>query len=204
MKAQHVEHAHRCDASAEKLRPLRQAGADEQPAVAAAANCELRRPGIALPDQPFGYCDEVVEDVLFVGLHPGLVPGGAVLAAATQANLREQAAHLHPDQVGYRKGRGEGNVEASIAIEVRWIVAITLEPTPVAQKDRHARSVFAWNEDLHGRIRRRVEVQPWRTKDGVLPSVKIVTVDHAWHREVGEKVEALAILTPSTEALHRA
>src|SRR5919199_2296952 len=115
MEAQHVEHAHRCDAGAEKLRPLRQAGADEQPTVAAATDCELRRPGIALPDQPFGYCDEVVEDVLFVGLHPGLVPGCAVLAAAAQVYLCEHAAHLHPDQAAYRKGRGEGNVEASIA-----------------------------------------------------------------------------------------
>ena len=46
--AQHVEHADRRQRSAEQIRPLRQHCADQQPAVAAAADRELRRRRVLL------------------------------------------------------------------------------------------------------------------------------------------------------------
>ena len=71
-------------ARAEEVGPLGQARADEQAAVAAAADRQAGRARVAVGDEPLGGGDEVVEHVLLVGLHPGLVPVLAVLAAAAQ------------------------------------------------------------------------------------------------------------------------
>ena len=50
--------------------------------------------GDLLGDQVLGRGDEVVEDVLLVAEHAGLVPGLAVLAAAAQVGHRVDAAAL--------------------------------------------------------------------------------------------------------------
>ena len=80
------------------------ARADEQAAVAAAADGELVGTGVFLGDQPFGGGDEIVEHVLLLCLRAGLVPLVAILAAAAQVGDRIDAAHLHPDErCGRRK-----------------------------------------------------------------------------------------------------
>ena len=62
--------------------------------------------GVVVGDEPLGGGDEVVEDVLFFQLDAGLVPGFAVLAAAAEAGLGVDAAHLHPEDVGGGEGGG--------------------------------------------------------------------------------------------------
>ena len=52
--------------------------------------------------------DEIVEDVLLVGLHAGLVPRTAVLPAAAQIGDRVDAAHLYPRRDDGRESRSNG------------------------------------------------------------------------------------------------
>src|SRR5437588_441618 len=53
-------------------------------AIAAAAVVEQRGRRIAMLDEPFCSRDEIVEDVLLVAQHPGLVPRFTLFAAAAQ------------------------------------------------------------------------------------------------------------------------
>ena len=81
--AQHVHHADGRQTCAEQFRTLRHDRADEQPAVAAAANSQPTRRRVAPVDQMLGGGDEVVEHVLLFQSHSGFVPLAAVFATAS-------------------------------------------------------------------------------------------------------------------------
>ena len=84
-------------ADPEELGALRDRGADEEAAVRAAADGRGARGDVHLSfDEVLGRGDEVVEDVLLLEEHPGLVPLLAVLAAAAQVRDRVDAAALEP------------------------------------------------------------------------------------------------------------
>ena len=51
MKSQHVHHADTRQTRTEQIRPLRHAGSDEQPAVAASLDRELLGPGVTVLDE---------------------------------------------------------------------------------------------------------------------------------------------------------
>ena len=114
------------DDRAEEVGTLEFAGADEQSAVAAAGDGEFGGRGVLVGDEPFGEGDEVVEDILLASAGAGIVPGFAVFAAAAEAGLRVDAAHLHPHDVGGRELGHEGDVEAAVGVEQRGCGAVEL------------------------------------------------------------------------------
>ena len=57
----HVEHRPMADNGAKQIGTLRQSGTDQQTAIACARNRELRRLRIAIRDQPFCACDEIID-----------------------------------------------------------------------------------------------------------------------------------------------
>ena len=86
--------------------------------------------GDTLVDQVFRSSDEIVEGVLLVQQHAALVPFLAVFAATTHIGDRVNAAHLHPGKPRYRKAGRQRNIEAAIAIQHGWRVAIDLDVRP--------------------------------------------------------------------------
>ena len=76
---------------------------------------------VLLRDEPLGRGDEVVEDVLLLLEHPGLVPGVAVLAAAAQVRQGVDAARLEPGEEGGAEARRLADVEAAVAVEERRV-----------------------------------------------------------------------------------
>src|SRR4051812_50117359 len=89
-----------------KVRPLRQRCSNQQSSVAAAEDRQLGRICVLLIHQPFGCSNEIVEDVLLFGEHPGLMPGFAEFTAATQVDLGGYAAMFGPyDRIGPELGR---------------------------------------------------------------------------------------------------
>src|SRR6185437_995111 len=92
--AQQVEYGDVRYRDGEQLRPLGEQRADQQATVRVAVD---RQPIVARPagrDQLLGNRDRVVEHVLLVRQPAGVVPGRAVLAAATQIGDYPDAAGL--------------------------------------------------------------------------------------------------------------
>src|SRR5262249_33457601 len=148
VKAQHVHYANGRQRGAEQIGSLREASADEQSAVAAAADGQLRRRRIFIGDQPFGGGDEIVKHVLLLRLCPGQVPLLTVFGPASQIGRRVNSAHPHPDQIRNRKRRRQRNAEAAIAVKQRRILAVELQALLVRDEHRHTRSIFAVVKDL--------------------------------------------------------
>src|SRR5215510_4732570 len=150
VEAQHVHHAHGRQRNFEKLGPLVQHRADQQPAVRPDLNRQFLRRRVFVGDQPFGGGDEIVEDVLFFQLHPGLVPLLAVFAAAAQVGGGVDEAVFEHRYAQRAERRGHRYVEPAIAVEQRRIIAVELQTFLVNQEHRHARAVLAVIEDLPG------------------------------------------------------
>ena len=113
--AQHIEQRIAAPDGAEEIGALGHGRAHEQAAVGAAADGEVLGRGVVVGDEVFGGGDEVVEDVLLVLEHGGLVPGLAVFVAAAQVGQREEAALLHPPGVFGIPAGEHGQIEAAVA-----------------------------------------------------------------------------------------
>ena len=81
------------------------AGADQQAAVAAAADRELRGEVYLFAISHSAAAMKSSNTFCLLQLHAGLVPVLAVFAAAAQVGHRVHAAHFHPDEVGRRRSR---------------------------------------------------------------------------------------------------
>ena len=63
----------------------------------AAKDRQLKWICVLLIDQPFGCANEIVEDVLLVGEHSGLMRGFAEFTSPTEVDLRRYATVLRPN-----------------------------------------------------------------------------------------------------------
>ena len=71
------------------------------------------------------------------------MPCFAVFAAAAEAGLGVDAAHLHPHDVGGRELGHERDVEAAVGVEEGWRGAVELESLFVGDEHGDAGAVFA-------------------------------------------------------------
>ena len=117
VEAQDVDVGEPAEDGAIEFGPLGERRADQQAAVAGAADAERGRAGVTLGDQPLRGGDEVVEDALLVGEHPGPVPRLAELAAAAQDGQRIDAAGLDPRRRERAERRPLAGVEAAVTEE---------------------------------------------------------------------------------------
>ena len=156
--AQHVHHADSREADGIEVRTLHLAGADQQAAVRTAADGQLVRRGVFFGHEILGRRDEVVEDVLLVFEHAGLVPRLAVLRTAAQVGLAIDAALL--DEEDRRRGEpgGEVDLETAVGIEQAGILAVTLQSLAISNEHRDFGAVLRGEEHLLGRELRRVEL----------------------------------------------
>ena len=96
----------------------------------------------------------------FLSTGAGLVPGLAVLAAAAQAGLGVDAAHLHPDDVGRGELGHEGDVEAAVPVEEGRRGAVEGETLFVGEEHGDVGAVLAGGEDLF-RLEERDRREVW-------------------------------------------
>ena len=105
MVSEHIHNAYCGQTHLVEVRTLRHAGSYEQTAVAATLDGEIVLRCIALIDEQFGCCNEVVEDVLLLQLRSCHMPFLAVLSATTQNCMHVNAPALHKgDVVGEEEG----------------------------------------------------------------------------------------------------
>ena len=177
--AHHVEQRIGADDRPEQVGPLVRDRADEEAAVAAAADGEVLRARVAGLDQVLGRGDEVVEDVLLVGEHPGLVPLLAELAAAAHVRQREDAAGPQPGGGEGREARRLAQVEAAVAGQQGRVPAVERHARPVHDEHRHAGAVLRGEPALRHPVGRRVHRQVGLGPDRLLARGHVVAVDGA-------------------------
>ena len=203
MIAQHVHYAHRRQRHCEKVRPLGHAGAHQQAAVRAARNGELFSRRIPFPYQIFGRSDEVVEHVLLVFEHACTVPLLAVLSSSAKIDLDVHAALLHEKYVRRAELRSERNVESSIAVQQRRIVAV--QPDVPAMRDEHGHplAVLAFKEYLFGDEILRV-VFEFRLPEQLRNACERIVAVNGRRREVrSQRIECFGMLVVGAEGRTR-
>ena len=127
-------------------------------------------------------------------MHPRLVPLLAVLAPAPQVWHRVHAPHLQPHEDAHGETRSETDVESAVAVEVRRVRAVELQPLAVRDEHGHPGAVLARVEDLRGLVARGVEVDLRRLEDARLAGLEVVPEDRRRILERGEGVEHLVVL----------
>ena len=201
--AQHIHHAHGGNRRAEQLGSLGHRRADQQAAVAAAPDSQPVRGCVTVVDQPLGRGQEIVEDVLLVRLHPGLVPAASVLAAPAQIRHGVQSAALHPDQIADRKTRGQRNVEPAVAVQNGLPTARRTRAAAVRQEHRYSRAVPALEKHLLRYVIRRIERQLRAAEHGTLARRHFVPEDRDRRGKAGEPVERLSVRLPPAKPAGR-
>src|SRR5450755_231934 len=101
-----------------------------------------------LIDQVLRRGDAVVEDILLLQPHSGLVPLFAVFAASSKVGDGKHSPLLQPREPRRAEGGIERDVESTVAVEDGRIRAVELEAGLVDQEHRYARAVLAGKEDL--------------------------------------------------------
>ncbi len=117
------------------------------------------------------------------------MPIFAILATTAQVRLRVNAAHLHPNKIADRESRRQRDIEATVAVEIRRIVAVELQAFLVRDEHRHFRSVFARVENLLRFVVGRIEIDFRLAEDSALAGRQVVTIDRGRRSETGERVE---------------
>ncbi len=154
-----------------------------------------------LGDEIFGRADEVVEHVLLVGFHAPFVPGAPILAATAQIRHGIHTTQLEPAGNARGEPRLHRNIEATVTVQNRRVVAV--EGGALAGHDikRHSRAVLARVEHLLclvvvGIESREVRCLPQRAR----AAREIEPID-TWRRgKAAVGVKSLAILDAPREA----
>ena len=139
--AHHVQQGHHRNTPGPEVVLLHGGDAGQQSSV----GTTHRDQGVGLGDagrhQMFTSSAEVVEDILFACKHAILVPGFAKLSAATQVHRGIDAACFNPRHHAADESRGDGDVEAAVAIHDGWCGAFAAGLPH--HKHRNPRPIFA-------------------------------------------------------------
>ncbi len=199
VEAQHVHDPHGREGDPIELRPLGYAGTDEQSAVGRPGDGQCRRRGVFFLDEIFGGGDEVVEDVLLLLQHPGLVPSVAVFTASPQIRHRVDAVVFEQDKVGDIKIGGGAGVEPAVGIEKRGPFSVELEALLVDDEHRDLRPILARIKDLLRLVIVGIEFDFCLAEDLGCSRRDIVLVDRRRVGEGREGVEGESVLFLAAE-----
>src|SRR6185437_11564677 len=122
--AKHVEQRITTNYGAEQIRSLSQRRAHKQTAIAGAADGQALRRGVFVLNQPLGSSDEVIENVLLLFPHAGVMPGFTELRTSTQVRQRVDSATINPGRGKRIEAGHHGNVKPAVAGEQRGMGAI--------------------------------------------------------------------------------
>ena len=121
---------------------LRSQRGDQESAIASTADADVSRGGVALIDEVLRRRGEVIEDILFVLQHTGVVPRLAELTSPAQVGQRVDATVLCP---GHGRGGETGKlaeIEAAVAGEQRRVRSVPLKTFLIHDEHRNARAVL--------------------------------------------------------------
>ena len=122
------------------------------------------------------------------------MPLFTVLRSAAQHRLRVHASHLEPGEHTDRETRRHVDVEPTVAIEVRRVRAVLLQPLLVSQEQWDARSVLAVVEGLDRLVVRRVEPELRGFEDTRRTDGEVVAEDRGGIQKRRERVEHLGVV----------
>ena len=202
--AQHVEQRIAAPDGSEEVRPLGHGRSHQQAAVRPAPDGEILGRGVLVGDEIFGRAEPIVEDVLLVGEHGGLVPGLAVLVAAAKVGEREPSSLLQPPGVF---GVPDGELaerKASVAGHKEALGAVALEAFFARDEHGDAGAVLAGVENLVDLVGRGIEGNALPVEDVGLAGLGAVGVDGGRGDDGVEGVEALLILRAAGDGRPRA
>ncbi len=98
--------------------------------------------GVVVGDEILGRAGKVVEDILLVLKHRGLVPGLAIFVAAAQVGQCEESTLLHPPGVfGIPLGEHR-QIETAVAGHQQARGAVALDALFAGDEHGHAGAVF--------------------------------------------------------------
>src|SRR5581483_561833 len=146
--AQHVQQGVPANYSLEQVGPLSDRCPHKQAAIAAAFNRELGGVGVTIRDQPLGGAEEVVEDILLIGLHAGAVPLLAELATTAEIGHGKHPTVLCPQHSGGAELRSVTYVETAVRSHQGGIRPVQLETFLVEQEHGYASLVLRLVPDL--------------------------------------------------------
>ena len=148
MVAQHVHHANSGERYAGKVGSLGHGRTDQQTAVRSPGNGQTTRLGVALIDEVFACCNEVVKYVLLLEQHARFVPFFPKFTSAAQVGHGINAVVFQEQQQGRAETRGQADVKTAVRIEVRWSVTVERESFFVDNEHRHRGAVLGFVPDL--------------------------------------------------------
>ena len=114
--AQHIQHTYCRKAYFEQIGALRHTSSYQQATIGASGYGEVLFRCVFFFDQVFGCGNKVIEYILLLHLDACIVPGIAILAAATQVGHSVYPSMLYKGKVAHAKGWSHADVEATIAI----------------------------------------------------------------------------------------
>jgi hypothetical protein len=200
VEAEHVHDTAGRECGGEEAGALSHAGADQETAVATAADGEGGVTGVVVEYEPFSGGDEIVEGVLFIVFHSGLVPGLAIFAAAAGVGDGVNAAEFHPSEASHGEGGGEADVEAAVSEEVGGVAAVKGEVFAVRQEQWDAGAVLAAAEDLACYVVVGIELEGGLAEEGLLAGAQVVVINGAGGGEAGEGEEGFGVMDTAAEA----
>jgi hypothetical protein len=194
VEAQHVEERDLDHHRPEQVGPLGEHGAHQQAPVGATGGCQPLRVRVAARAQPLGCRNEVLEGVLLLRQHAGLVPALAVLAAPAEVRHGHDAAPLEPQHQGSGEPRCHADIESAVPGEVHGSVAVERHAARLHDEHRDRRSVPGGERHLARLVALRIDVgfDPLPQRLGAIAEIDPV---HARGGDVrGEAVEDLGTI----------
>src|ERR1700761_86922 len=122
--------------------------AHQQPAIRPPPDSQVRRIRVFLVDQVVRRREEIVEYVLFLAEHPGLMPLLAVLAATAHIRHRKPSALLQPPRIHWVPIGCDAGVESAVAGQQQRGLASTWQTLLACDEHWDARAVLRREEDL--------------------------------------------------------
>src|SRR5579872_654122 len=127
---------------------LRKGSAHQQSAVRSARDRKVLRRGVFLRNQVVRCCEPVVEHILLLLEHTGLVPRFAVFAAATKIGVREPATLLKPPRPLRIPDRRLAQVEAAVTAHQQPFGSVLLQSFFAGDEHGNLRTILRLVEDL--------------------------------------------------------
>src|SRR5690606_34108502 len=145
---QHVQYPNGREGHRTEVGPLRHDRTHKQAAVASTLDPQAVLAGPLLGYEVFRRSDEVVEDVLLLLLHPGLMPFLAILPTAAQVGHGEHAALFQRDHAAGAEAGAQADIEAAVGVQERRVLAVLRKALAVYDEHGHTRAILAVEEHL--------------------------------------------------------
>ena len=192
--AQHIHYAHSREGNCEQVRPLGHGSAYQQTTIGTTRDGQFFLGSVPFLDQVFSSRDEVIEDVLLLEQHPGLVPFFTVFTPTAQVGHGVYTSVFEQNQTRGAKAWSQTDVEPTVTIEVSWVFTIQFEAFFVDHKHGYLGAVLAGVKNLFFFVILRIELQGCFEKLLRFSRFEVVFEDDAGVNEGSEGIKGETVL----------